>query len=584
MKLLEKIKNVKTKVKNKFTKKESSNQVSNLKIYNVKKRKYSLKKVATIGLTIVIAANLFLAGCKQSEKTYANNTPTIQTQVEDDYNSYIDDSIIKESYVAEKEQTPIIYSEEAKNSYFDSIKEIDVEFSTVDEIYDIDTATNYFSEEITPVENHMYSGFIVNGKVNESKLLESVIENSPKYKEENKDKCLFYSVIKDEKKLKKIISIIAESINNDIPYKTEEEIRELDCTLGSIRIFSNTGLSAAAITEDNVLLINEPMIKMLEINAGNDDGLRHTIYHESKHFEQVNCNDYDDKKYEYQGLSLISDELAKNPYNWSWITEGSAEKGSTNQIGGNDEAYINLIAYVETLDLISIPSAYSTDGNDIETSTFNKELDKFYKLMTADGNISKKEIVEMMYAMEIAQSKVSTYQEDYQKKYGIELSEEEYLEIRYQLRRDFIIECAKIFYSNLAVSINERNDVTLEDIFYLITIFEGDMNYHLEYNDGGKIDTSEKTITFLEEYNDIQEKFFNSLTISNNISISDIYILYNNYGMYVGSDKKEANATLSWINQEKKEWLKEKAEGQRVIYGHQVQQILENIDSRALQK
>lgn len=579
MNLIDKIKNVKDKVKNKLTKKETPNQVANLKIYNVKKKKYSLKKVATIGLSIVIASNLFLGGCKQTEKTYINSNSTVQTQVAENYDNYLDDLIISENVVSEKGQTPILYSKEAQNSYFESLEEIDVAFPTVDEIYDINTATRYFSEEITPVENHMYSGFIVNGKVNETKLLESVIENSPKYKEENKDQTLFYTIIKDEKKLKAIISIIAESINNDIPYKTEEEIRELDCTLGSIRIFYNTGLSAAAITDDNILLINEPMIKMLEINAGNDDGLRHTIYHESKHFEQVNCNDYDNERYEYQGLSMVSDGITKNPYNWSWSTEGSAEKGSTNQIGGNDEAYINLVAYVETLDLISTPSMYSNDGNDIENTTFNKEIDKFYKLMTADGNINKKEIVEMMYAMEIAQSKVTTYQEDYKEKYGIELSDEEYLEIRHQLRRDFIIETAKIFYSNLAIAINNHQDVTLEDIFYLITIFEGDMNYHLEYNVGNKIDDTEETISFLKEYNKIQEKFFDSLTISNNISINDIYLLYNNYGMYVGNDKKEVNATLSWLNQEKKEWLKEKAEGERVIYGYQVQQILENIDS-----
>lgn len=579
MKLLDKVKKITNKVKNKLTKNEMPNQVENLKIYNVKKKKYSLKKVATIGLSIVIASNLLLAGCKQPEKTYVNSNSAIQTQVEDNYDSYIDGLIIGENIISEKEQTPILYSEEAKENYFESINEVKVDFSTVDEIYDIDAATKFFSEKLTPVDNHTYSGFIVNGKVNESKLLESVIENSPKYKEENKDKSLFYSVIKDEKKLKKIISIIAESINSDIPYKTEEEIRELDCTLGSIRIFSNTGLSAAAITDDNVLLINEPMIKMLEINAGNDDGLRHTIYHESKHFEQVNCNDYDNKKYEHQGLSLVSDGITKNPYNWSWSTEGSAEKGSTNQIGGNDEAYINLIGYVETLDLISIPSIHSNDGNDIENATFNKELDKFYKLMTANGNISQKEIVEMMYAMEIAQSKVSTYQEDYKEKYGKELSDEEYLEIRYQLRSDFIVECAKIFYGNLAEAISERKDVTLEDIFYLITIFEGDMNYHLEYSDGKKIETFEETITFLKEYNKIQEKFFNSLTISNNISINDIYMLYNDYGMYAGNEEKEINANLSWLNQDKKEWLKEKAEGQRVIYGYQVQQILENIES-----
>lgn len=579
MKIIDKIKEIRArKKKQNIDIPTNTSRIKNLKVFNIKKRgKYSLKKIATIGLSIAIASSVILSGCGNEKNTYNprkdNTSPYVQEMIN---SSEITKEIVGEKVITSLEETPIYYTDEANLIFNEYLQNFDIEFATIDEIYDIDAASNFIGQERATVENHQYSGFIVDGKVNESKLLESIITNSPIYKKENKEKSLFYQPIDNQKLLKEIVSIIAESINNDLPFKTEEDIRELDCTLGSLRIFTTTGLSAAAITDDNVLLINEPMIKMLEINSRNDDGLRHTIYHESKHLEQVNCNDYDNELYEYQGISIKTDNLEYNPFSWTWITEGSAEKGSTNQIGGNDEAYINLVAYVESLDLASILSPNANDGNDIENCTFNKNINHFYELLGAKNGISRKEIAEMMYAMEIVQKKVTTYQEDYAKKYNEELSDQEYMNIRYQLRRDFILETAKIFYSNLANSINNRNDVTLEDVFYLITIFEGDMNYHLEYSTRKTSNIDDETKEFLSQYNELQTNFFSSLSICNNLSIDDVTLLYSEYGMYAQTNdgSKVHNASLKWITDEKRNWLEEKSEGTRILYGQTVQQII----------
>lgn len=579
MKIMDKIKQLRNKNKKQtINTSASSMSIQNLKVFNIKKRgKYSLKKIATIGLSIAIASSVILNGCVEQKNMY--NPPQATPYVQEITNSSeITEEITGKKIVSSFEETPISYTDEANLIFNEYLQNFDVEFATIEEIYNIDAASDFIRAGRANIENHQYSGFIVDGKVDESKLLESIITNSPIYKKENKEKTLFYQPIDNRKLLQQIVAIIADSLNNDLPSKTEEDIRELDCTLGSLRVFTATGLSAAAITDDNVLLINEPMIKMLEINSGNDDGLRHTIYHESKHLEQVSCNDYDNEPYEYQGISIKTDNLEYNPYSWTWITEGSAEKGSTNQIGGNDEAYINLVAYTESLDLASILSPYAKDGNDIENCTFNKNMNHFYELLGETKAISRKEIVEMMYAMEIVQKKVTTYQEEYAQKFKEELSDQDYMKIRYQLRRDFILETAKIFYSNLANAINNRNDVTLEDIFFLITIFEGDMNYHLEYSTSKTTSLDDETKKFLTQYNELQTNFFSSLSICNNLTIDDVMLLYNEYGMYAQTnDTSNAyNASLKWISDEKRKWLETKAEGTRILYGLTIQQIINN--------
>lgn len=577
MKLIDTIKKIRDKNKEQnINTMTSASRIKNLKVFNIKKRgKYSLKKIATIGLSIAIASSVILSGCGNEKNTYNPRKETSYVQ-EMTNSSETMKEITGEKVVSSLEETPISYTDEANLIFNEYLQNFDVEFATIDEIYDIEAASNFIGQERATIEEHQYSGFIVDGKVNESKLLESIITNSPIYKKENKEKSLFYQPIDNKKLLKEIVSIIAESINNDIPSKTEEDIRELDCTLGSLRVFTATGLSAAAITDDNVLLINEPMIKMLEINSGNEDGLRHTIYHESKHLEQVSCNDYDKEPYEYQGISIKTNNLEYNPFSWTWVTEGSAEKGSTNQIGGNDEAYINLVAYTESLDLASIISPYAKDGNDIENCTFDKNVNHFYELLGETNTISKKEIIEMMYAMEIVQKKVTTYQEDYAKTYNEELSDQEYMNIRYQLRRDFILETAKIFYSNLSNAINNRNDVTLEDIFFLITVFEGDMNYHLEYSTNKASSIDDETKEFLAQYNELQTNFLSSLSICNNLNLDDITHLYNEYGMYAQTNDSSNtyNASLKWLSTEKKQWLEAKVEGTRILYGQTVQQII----------
>lgn len=588
MKLSEKIEKLKGKLGKLFEKKEENEYdkgINNIRVQNVKNKKYSLQKVKTIGLTICLAGALFLGACAKDINTVSNQKYDNNQVTQTEYTEIYDTSDISgKKEVSIDNYTQITYDDSAYDNFNEFIESYNVSFDTLDEMYDIDEAVETISADRKEIVNHKYSGFIENGKVNESKLLESVISNSPTYKKENKNKCLFYSVIEDKTTLKNIISIIAKAINEDLPSKTEEDIKELDCTLGSLRIFSTTGLSAAAITDDNVLLINEPMIEMLKINSGNEDGLLHTIYHETKHLEQVSCNDYDNELYEYQGVSVKSDNLEKNPFSWTWLLEGSAEKGTTNEIGGNDESYLHLIGYVETLDLTSITSSLNNDGNAIEDTTFNKKINEFYELLGTNNGITKKEVIEMMYAMEVVQKRVNTFQDDYKNTYGVELSDNDYLEIRHQLRRDFLLEVSKIFYSNLASSINNRNDVTLEDVFSLITIFEGDLNYHLEYSTNSSITDDEKDKEFLQEYEKIQEAFFSSLTICNNIEYNDIIARLEEYGLYVeNTDKSTINATLTWVNDEKKEWLIEKANGERMLYGFSINKIsseLSNLKSK----
>lgn len=609
----DKLKNIKVKLQFLFNKqndieksKENINKsknINNIHIVNYPKKKIKLKKIKKSILTIGLVTALLTSGCVKGVKNtfpkYNSITKTSNSYSTEEYIQNVDSNndisyfecsvpydIAGEKEVKQATYTNIEYDNEAYNVFKSFINEYQVNFPLLNEMYDIETAVDSIVTNHGSVTQHTYSGFISNGVVDENKLLQSVVNNSAKYKEDNKKECLFYSVIEDTTKLKKIIHLIAESLNEDIPSKSKEDIEELSCTLGGLRIFYSSGLSAAAISNNNILTINEPMVEMLEINGGNDkEGLKHTIYHEAKHLEQVSCNDYKNEEYELQGVSIVrnnisndvSSSVKRTPLDWTWVNEGTAEEKSALLAGGNIETYANYIAYIENLNISSLTSKYADKSYVIEDTTLNKDVNKFYNLLGMQDRITKKEIAEMMLSVEVFQSRFNSFQDDYKEKFETELSEDDYSKIKYQLRRSYTLESSKIFYNNLAQAIKNQNEVKLEDIFALITIFEGDLNYHFDYDYYNKLTDDEEDWEMFNEYKKIQDAFFSSLAMCNNLEYTEILNKFYNYGLYIeNTNKEELNAPLTWISEQKKEWLVAKSNNKRTSYGHYISQLCES--------
>lgn len=568
--------------KNLQERKESKQQIKNLKVGNVKKKKYKLVKVAIVGVIVAtIGLGIWANGNNDSPKVYNNNSNTTYvTEVEPQNDKLVfekEGEYADEVVVDTIEVTPVSLSQENYKYFSDFLKSYEVDFP-YSEMFNYDEATAYFNSPREKVTSHKYSGFIVNGKVDEAKLLESVKKNNPIFREEGRH--YMYTMIEDDNALKEIISYVATSLNDGIRYKTEEEIAELDCVLGELTIYYGTGVEAAKVTTENALLVNKDMIKAMSISSDNANTFRNTLYHEAKHLEQVDCIDYKNYEYSQQGISRTTEKLAVNPYQWLWTAEGGAEKGSMNITEDPATSYKYLIGYIEALDVASIPSSYSRFGGDIERTTTNREIDTFYNLMGINDGITQKEIVEMMYAIEIMQGRVSDFNEIYKNYYGKELNQD-MSSVKEMYRGKALTEIAKIFYSNLAKAVVSNKNITLEDINYLISVFEGTTAYHLQYNLNVELN-KDYTQDFLNSYNEIQSKFFEALALSNNIEYSDLLSSFNNYKVYaLGSNgTKVANASLSFLNEEQKAWLQSKISSERMTFTNPINVIVDSIEQQ----
>lgn len=565
MKAIDRLKMIKERLK---AKKEERMRIKNLKVRNVKKgRRYTLIKGAIIGLLIVGT----ISGCSFGHKSDASRVPTYQSPAvvstveqppEDEYSYESMETIAKDNIVGNVSTTNITYDETNYAFFKDYSDKYNVGFSFEDNM-NYEAATTYFEENEERVATHSGSGVIVDGKVDEDKLFDLIEVNSPIFK---KDKHHYmYTIIDDAAVIRKIISYVAESINEDLPNKTPEQIAELDCVLSNLTMFFGTGTEAAKVTTEGALLVNEPMIRAMKVTTGNDDTYRNIIFHESKHLEQIDCVDRKDNIMQH-GISRSTDALDVNPYRWQWSTEAAAEKGSIDMTGDAPTTYNYLVGYLETLDLLRIVSP-NANSQSVATIVNNRDIGSFYKAMGIDNGITQKEIVSLMYANEIMQNRVDGFFDSF--------TPEQKDEYRNNLRKEFLLEASKIFYTNLSALLKGNNQVTEEDIYYLITVFEGDMNYHLTYSSNQNF-SKEYIQEFLREYNEIQSNFFSSLAITSGKDCQTYFDALNSYGMYTTDGK--INASFSWLNDEQLSDLVGKATSDRITYTTPINYIVSHTE------
>jgi hypothetical protein len=229
---------------------------------------------------------------------------------------------------------------------------------------------------------------------------------------------------------------------------------------------------------------------------------------------------------------------------------------------------------METLDLITMTDNNNIDGHEIERTTFNRDIEEFYEMLGQERGISEEEIVRMMYAMEIVQSRVPNYEELYEQTYNESFDGQDMTLIRQEYRLQFLREANKIFFNNLTYRMANEENLTLEDVFALMTIYEADLNYHLKYNQSDSLGASR---TFLIEYSDMQANFLASIANANNMEYEDVLNLYNSYQLFSNVDGKiTLNASFNWLNQDQQAWLLSKARGERISYTQPINIIVSN--------
>lgn len=445
----------------------------------------------------------------------------------DDENEDINEETIEYKYNTEPDETLeeyqyILESDISYDSDFDnllvSIDNVEANYP-YSEYYEQDTLLDKYST-IKVTETNAPVSIIKNNRVDRDKLGERVEVNSM-----------------DSQITKNIISTICEILADNIDYMLDNnqyiDIDILNENLYNLKIESASSFSYAYYSpQTNSLGINLQAIDSLITKNPDENVIKRVIEHETNHILQASTKKNGDVNgyKELFGPCIKFNNTDVNSMYWEWYIESSAEQMTIDKNGY--ETSLTYDEQLQALEFFKVGTVlnYNNKATDLENISVSKDINDLYDYFDCKTDKQKKEVTEMFYAMNIdSYEAFSTTSHDFYEKFyekeGYALQDEEKHMFRRENYNTIIISQTKMFYKNLINNISKK-DMTLEEIFHLISIEENAISRYTLYYITGTPDIYSKS---LDQYSYIQSKFFEELSEQLNISALDLQNLYNSY-------------------------------------------------------
>ena len=452
-------------------------------------------------------------------------------------------------------RTPVTLDGAALEEFVAFLDALDISYPHP-EYFDLESRYAGRMEEREAVSVHQNRQPIVQDRTIHQSLLLSVVKENNEAYFEDENRNLMHTPIEDEGEIRDVIRLISESIEYDLLKLSQAEQDRLNCLLGDLKIVRASGLSLAAVVmETNVLYVNPPMIDVGQYASDNENAYRNTLYHEAKHLLQSDCPCYREAAYRQTGTMRLPDGAdALDPFRSFWLIEGSAEKAACNQTGDAPMSYSNLVGYVDSLDLAALLSPLAENSQAIEDCTLRRDTPGLLSLLGGEGENRTAQVLRLLWGMEIVQG----YADDLQGELG--MTEDEFYDLRMEIKADCCLEIARCYYRNLALALQDAQGVTLEDLYCLMAIFEGDFYYHVETT------PEEMGQAPLEMLRQMEEQFLAAVSAGEGTSLEELTEGWRNYPLWQGTQGETLNASLSWLDPAKKDYLAQRAYSDSVLY------------------
>ncbi len=425
---------------------------------------------------------------------------------------------------------------------------VDYDYS---DAYGIDSALSRWHEsENLLVSTHAHD-VRVNGVLDAEALYEIVKANNNEFMSTGKE--YFYEEYSDSE-VKNYCKEVVDTLNDIHEKNPDFDFDSVCCYLYELKILNRpTSTAFAAVElESKILYFNESMIESWSDIRENENMRIGTLYHEMMHIFQASCpcNQADGEK--RVGIFHEYEELEINPLAWYWLVEASAEMNACELLDIEYNTYPQTIGYADTLNYVLNLNG-SDDTANIQDICFTTDFNSIFELFDVTEEVEKEEFIKMMFSIQILQQDDSDFFDWYDNEYGIELAsdDEELAELRLCLKEDFLLSITKLFYRNLARLLNE-GEVTLSDVYYLMRVFEADLNNHLSTTTVGYLIYFKD---FYPAYLEIQNEFLSLLSQDNGIDAEKLSDDFQNYSMNIIVDDEQIspNCTLAFLTSQQKD-------------------------------
>ena len=492
-----------------------------------------IKKIISVVLVMILLIVPFSA-CQKNRMDKINLTYS-KNEIEHTY------------HFAEKVNTPFVkLNPLQKDNMLGLINQISVNYSEAD-LYKTEECFDRLNVEIN-ISQHQYSALNENG-VLDAKHLEGIIKaNNEKYLAE---KNVGFLHKPDEKFLKNLSELIVDVVNDMQVMYPDVDYDRVYCNLGNLKVLEKGSLlSYAEVTEEMVLHISSTSSTIKNTQNG-ELGYRDTMVHEIIHLIQFGCV-CEQQKYNNVrvGLSRSYEDFDVNTSKLEWVFEGSAELIKRNTLGAEKGIYANLINYINTINLSTmfnpeIPARYT------ESLCFYDDIDKLYNMFGCETKEEKLEILNMLITINIIQYAPDEIISQYGEKHGVDIKDEKVTDyINYSIKPEACLTLTKIFYKTITELLAEEENITLDDLCFMISLYETTMNYHLLLN---KETSAEHNAEYLNNYKMLRDSLFEYVSQSSGIDVAYYFAEYEIIN--ADSDKAELSATMKWNDAEKNDFL-----------------------------
>lgn len=524
---------------------------------NHKQLKKWQKALIGIATSIGVLLLLFIICCVAVYIKFGHSSNDVPNETEEITTSVYEQVIDVENGaddVVDADTTPIpVKMSNGKLKAFEKyISSINVDYD-YDEAYNIDEALELYNDNtVNTVTKHSHD-IRVNGEFDTDYFYELVKSNNEKFLEEKKKDSMqgFYKEYSD-KDLKKICTQMCEALEDISKKDTTVDIDTACCYLYNLIILGKSGsLDFGGFDMDNRFYLNYDNMETGAFAMDTDDIEQTTFYHEMMHAFQFACDDIKKPDEDRMGITHTYDEIEINPLSWYWLLEGSAEMNMSQYLGVRYSTYKSKITYIDSLNFVS---NIGNGDNLVQTEKlcFQRDLNELFEQLGAVTDEEKREIIKMMFSIEILQESDTEFYDWYEDKYGVDLSissNGDETNLRLTVKEDAMLTLTKIFYKNLARQVNS-GEASIQDVYYLMRLWEADINRHFSNDTVGYMMFFHD---FYDTYIDLQNEFLNIIADENSLSFDDLKNNFESYSMNTSS--KTPNCDLKFLSAEGKNYI-----------------------------
>jgi len=427
------------------------------------------------------------------------------------------------------------------------------------DLYDIENAyanVEMYNGQILE-QKHQHTGTFLN--VNElstaEQIYDKIVTNSDEYLKTHDG---YFAL--DEKYIKLIAEILEKMLSDVYSELSQNDAARIVCMLNDVTAvgidstdFAVNDLNEvynARVTEEAVIMLD---IEMMENLRGNQTYER-TIAHEVAHLFQRMCPDHKIEGLTQIGSSQYVEEFDDtgevNTLHFQWLYEAAAEQMSMDVYDSKTPlVYKTMVGYLNTLNLITLIRA-ECDEKSIVESQMSNDADTIYEVLGVTTPKEREEIVHMLYSICFIQTEREDFRNAYKEKYGTIDGQE--ITIKKIMKESVAQTMTKYFYKNLAEQV-KNGSVTLQDIFYLINIFEAALSLHIVYDDAERQEYIDEAISF---YVEAQDKFFEMIAEDSELDYENVVGQFEQYALVIETAAGyRRNFQFSWLKQEEIDYL-----------------------------